>query len=161
MSVADAEDVGRVRLYLELECLRDSVENGDEDWEGQLVAAYHKLSRAEAMPKADPQRGIKVEQRNAEFHEALVSACTSPLMLKLRAQMFACHERYRNLSRSLGPTGRDTPAEHKAIFDAAIKRDAPKLLELSRTHITRTTETVTRYLNETDAKPERTFRSKT
>lgn len=148
MSIEDAEDIGRVRLHLELQCLRDSIARGGDDWEGAVVAAYHKLSRAEALSSRDPQRPPLIERRNAEFHVALVSACSSPLLLALREQVFACHERYRNLSRSLPSDTRDTASEHKAIFDAALAHDARALVELSKDHISRTTDRVTQYLSE-------------
>lgn len=158
MSVEDAEDVGRVRLHLELECLRDSVARGGEDWEANVVAAYHKLSRAEALPKMDPRRATKIEQCNAGFHAALVSACSSPLLLGLREQVFACHERYRNLSRSLPSTARNTASEHKAIFEAALAYDTEALIRLSREHISRTTDRVTRYLKDTLKSKKRSLR---
>jgi DNA-binding GntR family transcriptional regulator len=146
MSIEDAKDVGRVRLHLELECLRDSLVHGGEDWEGAVVAAYHKLSRAEALPKTNQHRGMKIEQRNGEFHASLVSACSSPLLLALREQVFAFHERYRNLSRNLSSNARNTAAEHKAIFAAAIDHDTKELIALSQAHISRTTDCVTTYL---------------
>ncbi len=146
MSIEDAQDVGRARLHLELECLRDAIEQGGEDWEGTVVAAYHKLSRAEALPKQDQRRSQKIEKRNAEFHAALLSACRSPLLLAFREQVFACHERYRNLSRSLPSSDRDTAAEHRAIFEAVMGNDGHQLIAMSAVHISRTTDRVVEYL---------------
>ena len=146
VTVEDALDVGRVRLHLELECLRDAVANGGEEWEGRVVAAYHRLSKAEVLPKSNPDRLSRLEERNAAFHDALVSSCTSPLLLNFRAQVFSQHERYRNISRSLPSNGRNTKAEHEAIFEAALKYDAKKLVEASLEHIEGTTQRVVRYL---------------
>lgn len=147
MSIKDAKDVGRVRLHLELECLRDSIARGGDDWEGAIVAAYHKLRMAESLPKMNQQRPKKIEIRNLEFHAALVSACSSPLLLALREQVFACHERYRNLSRSLPSVARDTSSEHRAMFEAAVNHNANQLIEISENHISRTTDRVVEYFS--------------
>lgn len=148
MSVKDAKDVGRVRIHLELECLKEAVQKGDDEWEGRVAAAYHRLNRAESLSATDVTRGLQIEQRNADFHEALVSACESPWLLDLRQQIFACHERYRNLSRSLSDHNRDTAIEHAAILDAAMNHNQSLLLSLSREHVALTTRSVVMFLEQ-------------
>ncbi|WP_323764846.1 GntR family transcriptional regulator [Marinovum sp.] len=134
-SAADVEDLGRLRILLETQALRDSLARGDDAWEAQLVAAYHSLKLAE-------DRGTgprEIEARNRAFHDALVSATPSAWLLDMRGQVYAHHERYRHLSRSLGPSGRDTPAEHMAIYQAAIARDIDETCRLTAQHIELTT----------------------
>ncbi|MEV8467597.1 FCD domain-containing protein [Fluviibacterium sp. DFM31] len=135
VSAAEVEDLGRVRILLESEALRDSLSRGDDAWEAQLVAAYHSLRLAEDR-KTSPQ---EIEARNRAFHDALVSATPSKWLLDLRDQIYAHHERYRHLSRSLGTSERDTPAEHAAIYAAAIARDVAETCTLTARHIELTT----------------------
>ncbi|MBT8152694.1 GntR family transcriptional regulator [Epibacterium ulvae] len=135
VSAEDVDDLGRVRIQLETEALRDSLRRGDDAWEAQLVAAYHSLRLAE-------ERGTgkdAIELRNRAFHDSLVAATPSRWLLDLREQVYAHHERYRHLSRSLGPSGRNTPAEHAAIFEAAIARDIEETCRLMAQHIKLTT----------------------
>lgn len=146
MSVEDVQDISRVRLLLELECLRESVKLGDDEWEGSVAAAYHRLKRAEELEQKDPTRAMKIEARNADFHEALVSACQSPWLKELRTQVFVYHERYRNLSRSLSDPNRDTAAEHAQIFEAALDHDEDRLIALTTLHVEKTTEAVVRFM---------------
>lgn len=136
VSVADVEDLGQIRIRLECEALQDSLTRGDDSWEAQVVAAYHSLQLAERRK----ENSQDIETRNKAFHDALVSACQSPWLLDLRGQIYAHHERYRNLSRRLGNSGRDTPAEHAAIYKAAIARDIETTCAETANHITRTTE---------------------
>ncbi|MGY3439803.1 MULTISPECIES: GntR family transcriptional regulator [unclassified Marinovum] len=131
----EVEDLGRVRILHESDALRASLSRGDDAWEAQLVAAYHSLRLAEDR-NTSPQ---EIETRNKAFHDALVSACLSDWLLDLRGQIYAHHERYRHLSRSLGPSGRDTPAEHAAIYQAAIARDIEATCALTARHIELTT----------------------
>lgn len=136
ISAADARDLGRVRALLECEALRASLAVGDEAWETGLVAAYHGLRLAEERGAAPEE----IEPRNRAFHDALVVSCGSPWLLDLRDQVYAQHERYRNLSRGLGKNTRDTPAEHAAIYEAALARDVEATCRLTTRHIELTTE---------------------
>lgn len=133
----EVEDLGRVRILLESDALRDSLRRGDDAWEAQLVAAYHSLRLAEKRNTSSQE----VETRNRAFHDALVAAARSGWLLDLRGQIYAHHERYRHLSRSFGPSGRDTPAEHAAIYEAAIARDIDATCALTARHIELTTVT--------------------
>lgn len=80
------------------------------------------------------------------FVEDQGSSAKSWWLLELRRQVYAHHERYRYLSRTSGGSGRDTPAEYAAIFDAAIRRDAKTTCALMTKHIDLTTEAALRAL---------------
>src|SRR4051794_26422188 len=53
-SLADLIDITETRRLLECHAARLSVERADLEWESRLVAAYHKLSRAEELVVQDP-----------------------------------------------------------------------------------------------------------
>lgn len=134
-SAEDVEDLGRMRILLENQALQESLALGDDTWEAQVVAAYHSLRLAE-----NRDTGMQaLEARNRAFHDALVSATPSKWLLDLRGQIYAHHERYRHLSRGLVKSGRDTPAEHAAIYEAAIARDIEATCTLTARHIELTT----------------------
>jgi DNA-binding GntR family transcriptional regulator len=59
-------------------------------------------------------------------------------MLNIRAMLYAQSERYRQLSAALDREDRDVDAEHKAILDACIARQADRACELIDSHLTRT-----------------------
>ncbi|AML50450.1 GntR family transcriptional regulator [Falsihalocynthiibacter arcticus] len=145
ISAQDAQDVGRVRGLLECEALRESLRNGDDAWEARLVAAYHRLRLVEnrAPTEISPS---DLEARNAEFHDALLSAAYSSWLLSLREQIYLHHERYRLLSRSNPNLERNTPAEHAAIFEAALAREPDLACTLVTEHINRTTEAAMKVL---------------
>ncbi|MEM5503183.1 FCD domain-containing protein [Ahrensia kielensis] len=145
ISVQDAQDVGRVRGLLECEALRESLRNGDDAWEARIVAAYHRLRLVEnRVPTEITQSDI--EARNTEFHDALLSSAHSNWLLTLREQVYLHHERYRLLSRSNLNLERNTPAEHAAIFEAALARDLDLTCTLVTEHINRTTEAAIKML---------------
>ena len=78
------------------------------------------------------------------FHEALVSACDSSWLLRIRRTLFSHSERYRRLSLPLGKKPRRVDQEHPALMDAAFSRKTGQAEELMRRHLTKTTEALLR-----------------
>lgn len=133
VSSEDLWDIAKNRQQLESEALRLSIELGDEHWEAQLISAHHLLSRMDReradLPTAVDERW---EQRHEAFHEALIAACQSKVLLGFCGQLSGRANRYRRLSISAPP--RDIKTEHRLIFEATIKRDAPTATRLLREH---------------------------
>jgi DNA-binding GntR family transcriptional regulator len=71
-----------------------------------------------------------------------VSACDSPWLLRLRDTLYVQSERYRQISVPLSRRARDLNAEHQAIADAALSRDA----ELAKARMTEHVRETTRIL---------------
>ena len=134
MSNEDLIDVTNTRVLLETEALRQSIESGDDAWEASVVAAFHSLSKVEENRQQDFDEW---EKRNHAFHEALVAACNSPWLHRLRKRMFDLHRRYRYLAVQVAEA-RDVAGEHKAIYEAALARDVNAAIEATRTHILNT-----------------------
>jgi GntR family transcriptional regulator, carbon starvation induced regulator len=142
MSLQDALDIGQMRKLLEAQALRLSIPTGDEAWEDRLVAAFHRLERVEKRADQGIDDLAEWELRNGQFHEALVSGCDSPWLLKMRAMMFEQHERYRRLSRLRTVKTRRIHEEHRALFDAAMARDIDQAVAVIESHIEGTTAAV-------------------
>lgn len=146
MSCEDAVDVGRVRTMLEIEALKEAVKLGDDAWEASVVAAYHRLRLVEERRDKTSDDKKDLELWNTRFHEALVSASPSKWIMVLRRQVYLHHERYRHLSRKHSAGKRDTPGEHKSIFEAAINRQVELVCQLTSEHIQTTTDNVVQVL---------------
>lgn len=118
-SRAQFQEILDLRCNLEELAARDSLARGDAAWEDQLVLAHHHMSQA-AGGEAEV-----FESHHKRFHMALLAACQSPILLRFCSQLYDLNVRYRYLAgRSKGYGRRDVTAEHRAILDAAIKRDA-------------------------------------
>ena len=126
ISAAELLDLTEVRIHLEARCLERAIAAGDVEWESQLVAAFHRLSRTPEREPADPARMNEAwSAAHAAYHEALVSGCDSPWLRRLRAIVYTQSERYRRLSVPLAEEARDLNREHQNIMEAALARDAP------------------------------------
>ncbi|MGE4480253.1 GntR family transcriptional regulator [Acidocella sp.] len=149
VSLEDFSDITRTRIFLEKEALRESILAGDDAWEGQLVAAYHRLSKTEAKLAASPQaQQDEFEDRNREFHQALISACPSRWLNHIYGILFQQSERYRRISLVNRMVSRDVHAEHKAIFEAALHRDVELACKVAGEHIERTLTVFTKLLHQ-------------
>jgi len=138
ISVQDLQDLTAARIEIEGTCLRRSIANGDVAWEVAVVAAFHRLSKTES-----PLRGGHVpvdwSYAHTAFHEALVSACENTWLRRFRIMLFEQNARYRALSVSITGDKRDLESEHRALMDAALKRDADAAVASMEAHIMSTT----------------------
>lgn len=143
ISVADFEDITRTRVLLETEALRQSIARGDEAWEASVVAAFHRLSRAE-QKLAEHSAGVteEWEARNRAFHEALIAACPSRWIRHFQYILYQQSERYRRISLFQQPIARDIHAEHQSLCDATVARDATRATSILSEHILRTLDAV-------------------
>lgn len=141
LSRAELLDLTSTRCEIESIAIGRALEKGDAEWEAELIARYHLLVR---QSKEVERTGIdqKWEERHQAFHHALLAGCNSPWLLAIRALLSAQTDRYRRLWFKLGKTTRDVMTEHRDLFDAAIKRDAPAAVYLIRRHISLTTEII-------------------
>ena len=140
ISADELRDLTAVRTDIEGTCLERAIAAGDVGWESQLVAAFHRLSRTSEREPADPQRMNEAwSAAHSAFHEALVGACDSPWLLRLRSILYAQSERYRRLSVPLAAVARDLNREHQGIMDAALARDAGQAKALMAQHVELTT----------------------
>ena len=141
ISAADLSDVTQVRIQIECLCLERALALGDIAWESELVACFHRLSRTPERDLQDPERMSEPwSVAHAGFHRALVSACDSAWLLRLREILYAQSERYRRLSIPLAEVERDLSREHEALLKAALARDVQRSGMLLTQHIELTTQ---------------------
>lgn len=134
LSAAELRELASLRLLLESHALDQALRSGDVEWEARVVAAYHKLAQMEDRLGAGDTAALNSWRLfDSEFHRTLVSACGSRTLMATHAAIFDRYQRYQN--RALGFRGAIAVAEHAAMRDAALRRDAPAAREVLATHI--------------------------
>lgn len=144
ISRADLLDVTRTRQRVEVLALRDAMEHGDLAWEGEVMATCHVLARVTGHD-GSPAARAEFLARHRAFHEALVAACPSAYLQHFRERLYALSERYRHLAAdryAAGASSRDIAAEHRAIAEAAVARDAERACALLAAHLGETAATL-------------------
>lgn len=123
VSAANLHEIAQLRLLVEAQALEDSFAAGDVEWEAQLVAAYHKLVSLEERMAANDRSAAELwKQYDWQFHQALIAACGSHMLMQLHGAIFDKYLRYQMIALSY--RGRIASDEHRALHDCALRRDA-------------------------------------
>ncbi len=134
VSAKGFQDVAAMRLLLETFAVRLSFAAGDLEWESRVVAAHHKLAVMErrmiACDQADPETWKRCDW---EFHQALISACGSKMLVETHAAVFDKYLRYQMIALSY--RGEIAAGEHALLRDCAIARDADQACAVLRRHV--------------------------
>ena len=82
----DLIEISNLRVLLECHAIKLSIDRGDTNWEGNLVASHHKLHLLEKeMQKNYKNNREEWKKYDWEFHLALVSNCGSNNLLNLHS----------------------------------------------------------------------------
>ena len=134
ISATNLREIAGLRFLLEAHALTQSFAAGDMDWEGRVVAAYHKLSAIEKKllsgERADPETWKRYDW---EFHHALISACGSNALLETHAPVYDKYLRYQMVIGIF--RGEIAAQEHKTLLACALSRDASTARVVLKTHI--------------------------
>ena len=136
VSSDDLTEIANLRILLECHALRLSVEKGDTDWEGNLVAAHHKLHLMEKkMLEGDESQKEDWKRFDWEFHKTMIEACGSRNLLSLHAVLYDKYLRYQMLV--LTYRGEEAVKEHRQMFEEALARDKEASATTLKRHIER------------------------
>jgi DNA-binding GntR family transcriptional regulator len=136
MSMADLEDLTRLRMQIEIEALRRSIRDGDQQWRSRVQVAYSELSTFGQEALATDRRHW--ELLNERFHSALISGFESPWTVRILGLLARQSERYRRLSIHLANSGRRVEEEHRMIYEAAMSGEEARAALALETHIRET-----------------------
>lgn len=134
VSTTDLREVAAMRLLLECHALKASLQNGELEWEGRVVAAYHKLSLLEKrMADGDRSQTELWKRYDREFHHALISACDSAALLETHASIYDKYLRYQMVAVVF--RGEVAVQEHRQLLQAALARDWPTAHAILAQHV--------------------------
>ncbi|HEX2552615.1 MAG TPA: GntR family transcriptional regulator [Microvirga sp.] len=134
VSIANLREIAALRQLLECRALEQSFRAGDMEWEGRVVAAHYRLARMEERMAAGDRSGTEEWKRyDWQFHQALISACGSRMLIDTHAAVFDKYLRYQMLA--LGYRGGIAAEEHALLLDCALKRDAAQACAVLTRHV--------------------------
>jgi len=146
VSADDLLDLSRIRILLEREAISQAITHGDEEWEGNVVSSFHIMTRATRAFAENPKDRVILdewERRHRAFHLSLISAAPSQRIREFLSLTYQQYERYSHMFLAVAEEfykDRDADAEHAAILDAVLSRDADKAAKLIEEHLTRSIE---------------------
>ncbi len=129
-----------MRILLEQEGACLSIRRGGVAWESQLSAAHHKLGHIESRIRSAGNVAAYLDlwcRAEQEFHETLISACGSALMLRIHGQTYAQFRQQLVSAATDYGYFPENVAEHQAILDAALDRDQSRVRSCIHDHLKR------------------------
>lgn len=146
VSLANLEEITRLREEFEILALRQAIAIGTVDWEGDVMRALHRMNRTERDPE-QPDTLERWEAYHREFHLTLIAGCRMPLLLNFCSVLLSLNDRYRRSFLRRTPGGdRNVAQEHSEIAQGAVARDADFACAALREHIHRTGTNLQRHL---------------
>jgi len=134
ISPTNLREIAAMRELLECHALRSAFESGDIEWEGRVVAAHHKLAAMEKRMAAGQRSEEETWRRyDWEFHQALVSACGSRVLLDMHAAVYDKYLRYLMIAAVF--RGEAAAGEHRKLLESALERDWRSAQKIVATHI--------------------------
>ena len=142
-SLEDLHDTTRLRAELECIGFAWSMQRATPDWRGRVVAAHHTLSEIEAEMGGNLRDFvIEWDERNKQFHSALIGNCGSPRLIETVSTLYDLTRRYRLMAYSDVSNDRPkwlerSPKEHNDLKAAALVGDIEAGVRIMREHITK------------------------
>ena len=145
LSGEDLRDLTVMRVRLEGQALRDSIELGALEWATRTVASHFAMDRTPTF-RGDGTVNPEWQQCHRAFHHALISGCGSPRLIAIAAALRDSADIYRAWGRSLArDTRRDVAREHGEIMTFALDGDADGAVQALTAHIERTAVVLLKY----------------
>ncbi len=137
LSMRRLNELTQLRILLECEGIRLSLQHGGVEWESNLVAAHHKLRYMESKMREDQSTYFHAwHQCDYEFHAALIAACESELHQHYHKQIYDQFRQYVVAElKQQGFRGVDIVDEHGKVVDAALAGDVAACTQTIRTHL--------------------------
>jgi DNA-binding GntR family transcriptional regulator len=144
ISLDDLHELTDARAAVETLVLRRAVQEGDLEWESEVLALHHRLERTEQSAPGDPDR-LSEEwiAAHAAYHNSLLSGCRNSRLRMVAESLRDAAELYRRWSVPLSNGHRDIAGEHRAMLQAVLDRDADRAPEVLRKHILETSQVLT------------------
>lgn len=143
LSLEELRDLTELRCVNEKFGVTLAIQRGDLSWEGDLMAAHHRMQRT-ASRDEDNRPTLEWAAAHQAFHAQLLAACGVPTLIDLTNTISDLTQLYNVWATSAtNLTARDLAAEHQAILDAALARDANTAADLLADHYRRTVEGIT------------------
>jgi len=134
----DLRDISLVRSEIEKLALTLSIEQGNVEWEGRVIAAHHRLQKAEqAVADApDDLRALEWDEACLIFSTVLIDACESPRLIDLHRKFFDQSRRYRLAQLREGHLDfGKRKVRRQDLLDAVLSRNTEQALTILQVEI--------------------------
>lgn len=136
LSLEELYDLYNVRAEIDCLALTLAIENGDDQWEADVIASWHQYEKF-LTPNNNQTIDLAkwdILQRNFSYN--LVKACKSPCLLTIRDMLHDQSDRYRMLCQRTHYKNKkiilDYIDENQRLVTAVLARNTVKALKITR-----------------------------
>lgn len=139
------QDLMVARVLVETTALRESVAEGDLDWESSVIGAHHSLQQTHQTDGGGHLTDTWA-RAHRRFHHVLLAGGRSQTLTDVATGLRDRSDLYVHWSRELArDETRDVAAEHRLITEKAIARDVEGAATALREHIERSASALIAY----------------
>jgi DNA-binding GntR family transcriptional regulator len=136
LSREDLEDITRMRIAVEIEALRLSMQQGDDAWEANILSTLHQIRRHIERTGNDFREGTEdFDRLHKGFHTALLAACGSKRLLAAHSETYDQAYRYRRVMLRGFDSGVRFIGAHEMLANCVISRDIPAAQAMLASHL--------------------------
>jgi GntR family transcriptional regulator, carbon starvation induced regulator len=133
ISRENLKQLADLRLLLEAHAMEVSFAHAEVEWEGRVVSAHHKLALTERLMESGVGAPEQWKRYDGEFHQALISNCGSQVLMDAHGLVFDKYFRYQMVTFNY--RGEEPAAQHKALLECALRRDAVTARAVLEAHV--------------------------
>jgi len=153
MSLEDLEDLIQVRLLIEETAVRQTIANGDDQWEADVVAALHLLEKKAARVRQwNDEETRAFEAVHKTFHRILYAGAASARLRNLHSTLFDEATRYRRACITGPADAEKLITDHRELARTILSRDVDAAVASIRAHLDLTREPTLRALQARSAR---------
>jgi GntR family carbon starvation induced transcriptional regulator len=158
LSLNELYDLYSVRVAIEIQALELSMKNGDDNWEGEVLAVWHRYKKYLKQGIDNKFDTTAWDALQKEYRFVLIKACQSPWLLKIREMLndqalryrFVCLNNYFSNKKILS----EFMKENEKLVLAVIARDTDKAIKLTKASWDSSVKLIAKALQERLAKSE-------
>ena len=132
VSLKEARDLYDLRIQLEPQALRRSMEHADDSYVQQVQDAHRSLAALRKRRRSDPARAPEVYGLHRAFHAATLSRCPSTWLLHLVGVLMDQSMRYVRYTVDHPGSRLD---EHAVLLEQIVAGDVEVSVETLRRHL--------------------------
>ncbi len=132
-------DLYQTRSYIEARCIVQAIEKGSIDWEADVLAAMHRMTKAKNLLSEGFEGQLQWEIKHQDFHATIAKGCGSPSLLHIRESLYERTARYRLMwlrNNMVSDEYFDSVhKEHEKLLESVLNRDSQLAEALMFAHL--------------------------
>ncbi|WP_045105780.1 FCD domain-containing protein [Legionella hackeliae] len=131
LSLEELFDLYKIRAHIETLALTLSVKHGDDYWEANVLACWHRYAKFLKQINEKPLELTAWNEFEKEFSFSITSACKSAWLLRMQRMLYDNSSRYRYLCMANNVTNEKTILDYHEQCNQLVKAVLSRNIDLA------------------------------